>query len=152
MDMKVSIEEGGYSQVVFKEKPTNGQQNFNLRMPLDITFKVSLSPGSKAYETAFRATFILEMGVVMQTQGNKVFAMIDDIKNAGLEIKEDKVDIVNELELFEKEFDRFLSHHLNLFNEALYEDSYISKIPKYFRLDFTYLEGAMIAEVNFNNK
>lgn len=80
-----------------------------------------------------------------------MFLVIDQFRNAGIEIQEDRVDIINELDLFQKEMNRFLNKHYPLFNQVLYEDSYITKFPEYFRLDFAYLDGAMVTEINFNN-
>lgn len=51
--MKLTIEEGGFSQVTFKQYPTSDEQNFNIRMPLDVTFKVAMDDAGYAYQTAF---------------------------------------------------------------------------------------------------
>ena len=39
--------------------------------------------------------------------------------------------------------------HIDLFNEVMFEDAHLLPIPDYFRVGFTYLDGAMVAELNF---
>jgi len=147
--MLVTIEEADQTLVKFTEKPGKGQSNFELMIPYLISFKVSASDSGIHWETAFETVFTLRTGVELETQSNRLFVAITNPETTSMDIKIDNVGIQSEIELFTSEYNRFLKDHLNLFNEALFEDGFLLPIADYFRLNFQYQDGALNTEINF---
>lgn len=76
--------------------------------------------------------------------------MIKNPSTTRMELITDQIHIQDEHALFRSEFDRFMQDHVNEFNSVMFEDAQILPVPDYFNIKFTYLDGAMVAEINFS--
>jgi hypothetical protein len=147
--MRVTIEQASNSQVQFKQDPEGNDSHFDVYNNFLISFYTSLSDRNDSWQPAFIGEFKIASGVSLRTQRNRLFVSVENPRNEGVTIKKDNVHIHEEMDIFNEEIDRFMADYLDLFNEVMFEDSQLMPIPDYFRVQFTYLDGAMVAELNF---
>lgn len=106
--------------------------------------------GSETFVTDFSGIIQIDVGFELRTQSNRVFVSAANPSVSSINIYEDKIDIKSEYQIFFDEFNRFMEDYTTTFNEVLFENGQLMPIPSYSRMNFVYLDGAVIGEVDFD--
>lgn len=79
------------------------------------------------------------------------YLAILDISQSGLEIIDDKVDVTSNLDRFVDDFNSRLLFEMNDLDNSILKDGInVNKwVPEYFKIDTTYFNGNVLAEVSF---
>jgi len=143
--MRVDIYSDGDAAVDIKPK----EKAVHIVIPMEIGFMIDLTGEQKTYITGFRGVFEIEMDIKLVNEKNLVVTRIEKPSLKNLVIQNDNVNIIDEIELFTKEFDRMLTNYTETFNKLIFENKTGLSVPEYFRIDFEYLEDHLLFLINF---
>jgi hypothetical protein len=146
VDMQIDIASAGDSTVIFS---SDEDTPFTVNTPFLVSFKYAAGSSGRTWKTGFEAMFTIEYGIDLSTQSNKLYFKIEDPQYVQMDIKQDAVDILHEIDIFEEEVDRFMKDYTDMFNTIMFTGGQTLPVPDYMRMDFEFEDGAMYAEMDF---